>query len=164
VIGLDRRSNGRALRALPGPKAKGNYRDDAEIRSSISYLKREFAARAIRVVPLPAPTNYAGVFLGERCLSAHRGRRRGRGSRFDNFEKAITLPGAGRSPKLDSETVAKLNAHLKAQIGEKFSVRKRPTKTDSADLHIGDEFVGVLFADEGGFALEMAILEQDLEP
>ena len=43
-------------------------------------------------------------------------------------------------------------------------MRKRPTKTDSADLHVGDEFVGVVFADEGGFALEMAILEQDLEP
>ena len=43
-------------------------------------------------------------------------------------------------------------------------MRKRPTKSDSADLHVGDEFVGVLFVDDGGFALEVAILEQDLEP
>ena len=43
-------------------------------------------------------------------------------------------------------------------------MRKRPTKTDCADLHVGDEFVGVVFADDGGFAVEMAILEQDLEP
>jgi hypothetical protein len=53
---------------------------------------------------------------------------------------------------------------LKEQLGHKFSLRKRPTKTDSADLHAGDEFVGVVFADDGGFAVEMAILEQDLEP
>ncbi|HKS61121.1 MAG TPA: DUF3126 family protein [Xanthobacteraceae bacterium] len=76
----------------------------------------------------------------------------------------MTLSGSGRSPKLDNENVAKLNVYLKQQLGEKFSVRKRPTKTDSADLHVGDEFVGVLFTDETGFALEMAILEQDLEP
>ena len=43
-------------------------------------------------------------------------------------------------------------------------MKKRPTKTDSADLHAGDEFVGVVFTDETGFALEMAILAQDLEP
>ena len=114
------------------------------------------------MVPRPQRDDYAEVFLGDELF--------GRivvddedEERSYNFEKAITLPGAGRSPKLDNETVAKLNVYLKAQLGEKFSVRKRPTKTDSADLHIGDEFVGVLFADEGGFALEMAILEQDLE-
>jgi hypothetical protein len=137
--------------------------DVAEIQKLDSYLKRVFGSPRIRVVPRPQREDYAEVFLGDEMF--------GRivvddedEERSYNFEKAITLPGAGRSPKLDNETVAKLTAHLTAQIGEKFSVRKRPTKTDSADLHIGDEFVGVLFADEGGFALEMAILEQDLEP
>jgi hypothetical protein len=73
------------------------------------------------------------------------------------------VSGSGRSPKLDKEMVIKLNASIKTQLGEKFTVHKRPTKTDSADLHVGDEFVGVVFADDGGFALEVAILEQDLE-
>jgi len=81
-----------------------------------------------------------------------------------NFEKSITMPDAKKVTKLDAETVAMLNVFLKKQIGEKWTVRKRPTKSDSADLHVGDEFVGVVFADEGGFAIEIAILEQDLEP
>jgi hypothetical protein len=137
--------------------------DAGEISKLDNYLKRLFGSPRLRVVPRPQRDDYAEVFLGDEMF--------GRivvddedDERSYNFEKAITLPGAGRSPKLDNETVAKLNAFLKKQIGDKFSVRKRPTKTDSADLHVGDEFVGVVFADEGGFALEMAILEQDLEP
>jgi hypothetical protein len=80
-----------------------------------------------------------------------------------NFEKSIQLDDT-KATKLDNETVAKLNLYLKKHLGQKFVVRKRPTKTDSADLHAGDEFVGVVFVDDGGFAVEMAILEQDLEP
>ena len=137
--------------------------DAAEISKLDSYLKRLFASPRIRVVPRPQRDDYAEVFLGDELF--------GRivvddedDERSYNFEKAIALPGAGRSPKLDNETVAKLNVYLKQQFGEKFTVRKRPTKTDSADLHVGDEFVGVLFSDDTGFALEVAILEQDLEP
>ena len=137
--------------------------DVAEISKLDSYLKRLFGSPRIRVVPRPQRDDYAEVFLGDEPF--------GRitvddedDERSYNFEKAITLSGSGRSPKLDNENVAKLNVYLKQQLGEKFSVRKRPTKTDSADLHVGDEFVGVLFTDETGFALEMAILEQDLEP
>ena len=137
--------------------------DVAEISKLDSYLKRLFGSPRIRVVPRPQRDDYAEVFLGDELF--------GRlvvddedEERSYNFEKAIALPGAGRSPKLDNENVAKLNAYLKQQLGEKFSVRKRPTKSDRADLHVGDEFVGVLFTDDTGFALEMSILEQDLEP
>ena len=125
--------------------------DVAEISKLDSYLKRLFGSPRLRVVPRPQRDDYAEVFLGEEMFGRI-------------VEKAITLSGSGRSPKLDAETVAKLNVHLKEQLGQKFSVHKRPTKTDSADLHAGDEFVGVVFADDGGFAVEMAILEQDLEP
>jgi hypothetical protein len=137
--------------------------DVAEIKKLDTYLKRLFSSPRIRVVPRPQRDDYAEVFLGDEPF--------GRitvddedEERSYNFEKSITMSGSGRSPKLDAETVAKLNVSLKTQLGEKFSVRRRPTKTDSADLHIGDEFVGVVFSDEGGFALEVAILEQDLEP
>ena len=136
--------------------------DVAEISKLDSYLKRLFGSPRIRVVPRPQRDDYAEVFLGDEMF--------GRivvddedDERSYNFEKAITLPDS-KSTKLDNETVAKLNLYLKKHLGEKFVVRKRPTKTDSADLHAGDEFVGVVFADEGGFALEMAILQQDLEP
>lgn len=136
--------------------------DVAEIKKLDSYLKRLFGSPRIRVVPRPQRDDYAEVLLGEEPF--------GRilvdddeGERSYNFEKSITLPDS-RVTKLDNETVAKVNAYLKKQLGEKFVVRKRPTKTDSADLHAGEEFVGVVFADDGGLALEMAILEQDLEP
>jgi len=136
--------------------------DVAEIKKLDSYLKRLFGSPRIRVVPRPQRDDYAEVMLGEEPF--------GRlmvdddeGERSYNFEKSITLPDS-RVTKLDNETVAKVNTYLKKQLGEKFVVRKRPTKTDSADLHAGDEFVGVIFADDGGLALEMAILEQDLEP
>src|SRR5262249_36573984 len=136
--------------------------DVAEISKLDNYLKRLFASPRIRVVPRPQRDDYAEVFLGDELF--------GRlvvddedDERSYTFEKAIALPGSGRSRKLDNENVAKLNKYLKQQLGEKFSVRKRPTKSDSADLHVGDEFVGVLFTDDTGFALEIAILEQDLE-
>ena len=140
---------------------EGFHVDVAEIKKLDSYLKRLFGSPRLRVVPRPQRDDYAEVLLGEEPF--------GRivvddedDERSYNFEKSIQLPDA-KITKLDNESVAKLNLYLKKQIGEKWSVRKRPTKTDSADLHIGDEFVGVLFADDGGVALEMAILEQDLE-
>jgi hypothetical protein len=137
--------------------------DVAEVKKLDDYLKRLFGSPRIRVVPRPQRDDYAEVFLGDEPF--------GRlmvddedDERSYNFEKSISLPDAKKATKLDNETVAMLNKFLKGQIGEKWSVRKRPTKSDSADLHIGDEFVGVIFADEGGFAIEIAILEQDLEP
>src|SRR5436190_23795266 len=135
--------------------------DVAEIKKLDTYLKRLFSSPRIRVVPRPQRDDYAEVFLGDEPF--------GRitvddedEERSYNFEKSITLPDA-RVTKLDNETVAKLNVYLKKHLGEKFVAHKRPTKTDSADLHAGDEFVGVVFADDGGVAIEMAILEQDLE-
>ena len=137
--------------------------DVAEIQKLDAYLKNLFGTPRIRVVPRPQRDDYAEVFLGDELF--------GRivvddedDERSYNFEKAITLSGSGRSPKLDNETLAKLNLYFKKHLGHKFVAHKRPTKTDSADLHAGEEFVGVVFADEGGFALEMAILQQDLEP
>lgn len=135
--------------------------DVAEISKLDNYLKRLFGSPRIRVVPRPQRDDYAEVLLGEEPF--------GRivvddedEERSYNFEKSITLPDS-KVTRLDNETVAKVNAYLKKQLGDKFVVRKRPTKTDSADLHAADEFVGVVFVDDGGVALEMAILEQDLE-
>lgn len=48
-----------------------------------------------------------------------------------------------------------------------IEVRKRPQKTDSAEVYIGDEFIGVIFRDdeEGdlSYNFQMAILDFDLE-
>jgi hypothetical protein len=48
-----------------------------------------------------------------------------------------------------------------------IEVRKRPQKTDSAEVYIGDEFIGVIFRDEEdgelSYNFNMAILDFDLE-
>lgn len=48
-----------------------------------------------------------------------------------------------------------------------MQVRARPRKDDSAEVYIGDEFLGVLFRDDEdgdlSFNFSMAILEIDLD-
>ncbi len=48
-----------------------------------------------------------------------------------------------------------------------IEVRQRPRKDDSAELYIGDEFIGVLYRDEEdgevSYNFSMAILDIDLE-
>ena len=48
-----------------------------------------------------------------------------------------------------------------------ISVRRRPQKTDSAEVYMGEEFIGVLFRDdedgELSYNFQMAILELDLD-
>jgi hypothetical protein len=48
-----------------------------------------------------------------------------------------------------------------------IEVRRRPQKTDSAEVYIGDEFIGVIFRDEEdgelSYNFNMAILDFDLE-
>ena len=48
-----------------------------------------------------------------------------------------------------------------------IEVRRRPQKSDSAEVYIGDEFIGVIFRDdedgELSYNFNMAILDFDLE-
>ncbi len=48
-----------------------------------------------------------------------------------------------------------------------ITVRRRPQKTDSAEVYLGDEFIGVIFRDEEdgelSYNFQMAILDYDLE-
>ncbi len=50
-----------------------------------------------------------------------------------------------------------------------ITVRQRPQKQDSAEVYIGEEFIGVLYRDDEdpddlSYSFQMAILEFDLEP
>ena len=64
------------------------------------------------------------------------------------------------------DEIAKLTKFLRAKFElPSISVKKRPQKNDSAEVYIGEEFVGVVFQDEdedGSFMFEMAILAEDL--
>lgn len=66
------------------------------------------------------------------------------------------------------DEIAKLTKFLQAKFElPSISVRKRPQKSDSAEVYIGEEFVGVIFRDEEdgelSYNFSMAILEFDLE-
>jgi hypothetical protein len=69
---------------------------------------------------------------------------------------------------LDKSEMAKVERYLR-QTFANHSIRvvARPKKTDSAEVYVGEEFIGVLFVDdeEGdrSFNFTMAILDTDLE-
>jgi Protein of unknown function (DUF3126) len=68
---------------------------------------------------------------------------------------------------VDVQEVRKLDAYLKRVFGNpKIRVVPRPKKEDSAEVYIGEEFIGVLFVDDEdddrSFQFQMAILEDDL--
>jgi hypothetical protein len=69
---------------------------------------------------------------------------------------------------VDVTEVRKLDAYLKKLFGnQRIRVVPRPKKDDSAEVYIGEEFIGVLFVDDEdeddrSFNFQMAILEADL--
>ena len=64
--------------------------------------------------------------------------------------------------------IKKLDAYLKKLFDNpRVRVVPRPKKDDSAEVYVGEEFVGVLFVDDEdddkSYNFQMAILETDLE-
>ena len=65
--------------------------------------------------------------------------------------------------------ITKLNNYLRRKFQlPSLEVRRRPQKDDSAEVYIGDEFIGVLFKDDEdpndiSYNFQMAILDFDLE-
>jgi hypothetical protein len=89
------------------------------------------------------------------------------------WQFAASRPKTSRNLKNELETavdvqeVRKLDAYLKRVFGnQKIRVVPRPKKDDSAEVYIGEEFIGVLFVDDEdddrSFQFQMAILEDDL--
>jgi hypothetical protein len=69
---------------------------------------------------------------------------------------------------VDVQEIRKLDVYLKRLFGNaQMRVVPRPKKDDSAEVYIGDEFIGVLFVDdeddERSYNFQMAILGTDLE-
>jgi hypothetical protein len=69
---------------------------------------------------------------------------------------------------VDVQEVKKLDAYLKRLFGNpRVRVVPRPKKDDSAEVYVGEEFIGVLFVDdeddERCYNFQMAILGSDLE-
>lgn len=69
---------------------------------------------------------------------------------------------------MNPEEIKKLETYLKKKFDlQALQVRARPKKDDSAEVYIGDEFIGVIYRDDEdddlSWNFQMAILEFDLE-
>lgn len=64
------------------------------------------------------------------------------------------------------EEIRKLEAYFKRTFNANMVIRARPQKTDSAEVYMGDEFLGIVFRDDEdgdlSYNFSMAILDIDL--
>ena len=67
---------------------------------------------------------------------------------------------------MNDKDIQRIEAHLKTTFGNpKLVLKARLKPKDSAEVYVGDEFIGVVYQDEdedGSFMFEMAILAEDL--
>jgi hypothetical protein len=128
--------------------------DKAELRKLQAFLRQSFGNDDLRVTPNPKNPDDADVALGERKLGMlivddEDGDR--------SFAFDMKLP-VGREV---------LQEYLRRLFeNEKLKLVARGRKTDSVELNNGDDFLGVISADDPkgkSFTLQMAILDFDLE-
>lgn len=71
-----------------------------------------------------------------------------------------------RRVDLKPEEIRKLEAYFKRTFNQSMVVKARPRKDESAEVYLGDEFLGVVFRDEEdgelSYNFSMAILDIDL--
>jgi hypothetical protein len=71
-----------------------------------------------------------------------------------------------RSVGVDERAIRKIEGHLRGTFANaRITLVPRPKQKDSAEVYIGEEFIGVVFQDEdedGSYMFEMAILAEDL--
>jgi hypothetical protein len=136
--------------------------DVQEVRKLDAYLKRLFGNARIRVVPKKA--NSADVFVGEEHIGALvLDEDDDDDERSYNFEMKITLGDATTT----APDIKKLDAYLKRKFdNDRVRVVARLKKTDSAEVYVGEEYIGVLFFDEKDARssfFELPILALDLD-
>jgi hypothetical protein len=73
-----------------------------------------------------------------------------------------------RESTVDVQEIRKLETYMRNLFGNtRLRVVPRPKKADSAEVYMGDEFIGVLFVDdeddERSYNFQMAILGTDLD-
>ncbi len=137
--------------------------DVLEVRKLDAYLKRLFGNPRIRVVPKQGVS--ADVFVGEERIGmlALDEDDDDDDERSYNFEMKITLGDATTK----APDIRQLDAYLKRKFdNERVRVVARPRKQDSAEVYVGEEYIGVLFFDEKDARssfFELPILALDLD-
>jgi hypothetical protein len=129
--------------------------DKVELRKLQDFLRRSFDNDALRVTANPKdPDTRADVHFGERMIGSialddEDGDR--------SFAFSMKLP-VGRIVLQD---------YLRRLFEtDKLKIVARAKKTDSVELNCGDDFLGVISADDkdgSSFTLQIAILDVDLE-
>jgi hypothetical protein len=65
------------------------------------------------------------------------------------------------------DEIKKLDAYFKRTLNPQVAVKTRPRKDDSAEVYLGDEFLGLVYVDDEdgdrSYNFSMAILEVDLD-
>lgn len=69
---------------------------------------------------------------------------------------------------MNREEIVSLENYLRKIFQlDSIEVRQRPSKDDSAEVYIGDEFIGIMFRDDDdgdlSYQFQMAILDFDLK-
>ena len=135
--------------------------DVQEVRKLDAYLKRLFGNPRIRVVPKRNET--ADVFVGEEHIGSLAIDDDDDDDRSYNFEMKITFGDASTT----EPDIKKLDAYLKRKFdNERVRVVPRVRKKDSAEVYVGEEYIGVLFFDEKdprSSYFELPILALDLD-
>jgi hypothetical protein len=143
--------------------------DVQEIRKVESYIRRLFGNTKLRIVPRPKKKDSADVLLGEESIGVLSVDDED-GERSYNFEMPISAADVQDIGKQDigKQDIGKVESYIRHKLGNAaLRVVPRPKKKDSADVLLGEEFIGVLFVDDEkgkrSYNFEMAILELDLE-
>jgi hypothetical protein len=128
--------------------------DKVELRKLQGFLRTAFGNQGLRVVPAQRNPDDAEVYLGERSIASivvddEDGDR--------SFAFAMKIP--VERPVLQD--------YLRRLFeNDKLRIIPRPKKNDSVELNSGDDYLGVISADDPNgrsYTLQVAILDFDLE-
>ena len=67
---------------------------------------------------------------------------------------------------MDAKAIKRVESHLRVTFANaRIALMPRPKQKDSAEVYVGEEFIGVVFEDEdgdGSYVFNMSILAEDL--
>lgn len=128
--------------------------DKSELRKLQSFLRQSLGNDGVRVTPDPKNPDDAAVHLGERKIASIAVDDED-GDRSFAFEMKLPV---GREV---------LQSYLRKLFeNDKLTIKPRGRKTDSVELNSGDDFLGIISADDPkqqSYTLQIAILDFDLE-
>jgi hypothetical protein len=131
------------------------------VRKLDAYLKKQFGNARIRVVPKTGKANLADVNVGEEQIGTLTVDDED-GERSYNVQIKVTLGEAAGINNLQA-----IEAFLRRKFdNERIRVIARQRKTDSAEVFMGQDNIGVLFFEDKesrSCYLEMPIIDLDLE-